>query len=283
MENWKVIPNMGGKYLVSDYGRVWNAYTGISNMREGSKGIIFFSICINSKSGSLPIHKIVGSLFLDKPTNFDYIKHINGNKLDNRKENLYWGKRIIIKKRISGEGNALYKHGLSKTRFYGIWNDMIMRCYNPKKKRYNCYGGRGISVCDRWKIFMNFKEDMMPLYKKGLSLERNNVNGNYEPSNCCWIPLKDQCRNKRDTVFFYLNNEKMLASDVVKKYGGNAFTMYVRKRKGWSDYECIFGKATPKIIYDGNTYTLKELTIKLGITSKAIYNRIKKGLLHRAL
>src|SRR6185312_277070 len=78
-------------------------------------------------------------------------------------------------------------HGLSKSKFYAAWNDMMMRCYNPRRERYKSYGGRGIKVCKRWHSFRNFVEDMYPSYKEGLSLERDNVNGMYKKSNCRWI------------------------------------------------------------------------------------------------
>jgi len=78
-----------------------------------------------------------------------------------------------------------------------IWGTMQQRCLNPKSKAYHRYGGRGITICDRWLDFTRFQEDMEPTWKDGLSIERIDVNGNYEPSNCKWIPVGDQWKNKR--------------------------------------------------------------------------------------
>lgn len=76
---------------------------------------------------------------------------------------------------------------------------MISRCTNPMAAHFEHYGGRGIQVCERWLDVRNFFEDM-GLAPDGYSIERKDVNGNYEPSNCCWIPKKDQSKNRRNCL-----------------------------------------------------------------------------------
>jgi hypothetical protein len=73
---------------------------------------------------------------------------------------------------------------------------MIQRCNNPKATNYKYYGGRGITVCDRWHSFINFLADMGER-PAGMTLDRIDVNGKYEPSNCRWTTSSEQQQNKR--------------------------------------------------------------------------------------
>ena len=100
------------------------------------------------------------------------------------------------------------KHGMRNTAVYRVWVRMISRCTNPKGDSYKDYGGRGIKVCERWKnSFEMFLADMPPFPGKGWSIERNNVNGDYEPENCKWLPLEEQARNKRNNFLLPLGTK----------------------------------------------------------------------------
>lgn len=94
-----------------------------------------------------------------------------------------------------------YRHGLYGTRLYSIWHDMNTRCYYEKTKCYKYYGGRGITICDEWKNnFVNFYNWAINNgYKDNLSIDRIDVNGNYEPSNCRWATMQEQQLNKRNS------------------------------------------------------------------------------------
>ena len=88
-------------------------------------------------------------------------------------------------------------HGLTYHKLYHCWKDMIRRCINQKCKNYKHYGARGITVCNEWLDINNFINDMFPTYQEGLSIDRIDVNGNYEPNNCRWTTKSIQNRNTR--------------------------------------------------------------------------------------
>lgn len=120
-------------------------------------------------------------------------------------------------KRIRVMQELMTTHGLSDSSFYKSYHHMIERCYNPKTKDFDNWGGRGISVCPRWKeSFENFKTDMLETWAPGLTIERKDVDGNYEPSNCTWIPKGDQAKNTRNVVRVWVNGEEACLSDVVR-------------------------------------------------------------------
>jgi hypothetical protein len=87
-------------------------------------------------------------------------------------------------------------HGVGGTPAYNSWKKMMVRCYNPRDAHYHQYGGRGIVVCDRWQNAANFVADMGER-DVGFSIERVDNNGNYEPSNCVWLPIRMQSKNRR--------------------------------------------------------------------------------------
>lgn len=105
-----------------------------------------------------------------------------------------------LRKEIAKEVNTT--HGQSKTLLHGVWERMRQRCENTNASHYADYGGRGIKVCDKWQTFEGFSEDMGPGWEKGLTIERKNNDGNYEPSNCVWATMKTQARNRRNSALF---------------------------------------------------------------------------------
>lgn len=125
------------------------------------------------------------------------------------------------------------KHGQHGTRTYKSWTQMIQRCTNPNAKGYPRYGGRGITVCDRWlESFENFLEDMGER-PPGMTLERLDVNGNYEPGNCTWATWKEQSRNRRTNRLIEFEGETLCMEDVAAKLGISSNTLRDRiKRNG---------------------------------------------------
>lgn len=114
-------------------------------------------------------------------------------------------------------------HGGSGTRLYSIWKGVRNRCFYLNSKNYERYGGRGITVCEEWKDnFVNFRDwSLSNGYKEGLTIDRIDNNGNYEPSNCKWSTNKEQQNNKENNVLITYQNETKTLSQWAEEKGIN--------------------------------------------------------------
>lgn len=131
--------------------------------------------------------------------------------------------------------NRMYKHGQSDTRLYRKWRSMLNRCENSNEPRYKYYGERGIKVCDEWKEYINFYSWAMNSgYIEGLTIDRIDVNGNYEPSNCRWATVKEQALNRRNNHLLEFNGEVKTLKEWQDEYGINRTTLMNRLERGWS-------------------------------------------------
>jgi hypothetical protein len=132
----------------------------------------------------------------------------------------------------------LTKHGMSKDKsvahIYKRWVDMRQRCNNPKINRYNYYGGRGITICERWNEFTHFFEDMSGSFTPGMTLERIDSNGNYEPSNCIWADSTHQQNNKRNNRKYMYEGKLLTIPQWSRNVGIMAGTLKSRLRYGWT-------------------------------------------------
>lgn len=126
-------------------------------------------------------------------------------------------------------------HGMSKDPTYFIWKSMKDRCCNPENERWDRYGGRGLTICERWKLsYEDFMADMGPRPDRG-TIERRDNDLGYFPENCSWESYADQNRNKSNNAPFTLNGVTKLAVDWEAITGINANTMHHRRYRGWSD------------------------------------------------
>jgi hypothetical protein len=128
-------------------------------------------------------------------------------------------RKEITSTRMLVHGHAKRQKGKSSE--YMTWQAMKKRCLNSNDKSYTDYGGRGIKVCDRWMAFENFIRDMGPR-PRGHSLERMDVNGDYCPENCKWIPISEQSKNQRTTRWLTYGNQSMVLKEWAKLIGISA-------------------------------------------------------------
>lgn len=130
-------------------------------------------------------------------------------------------------------------HGRSCTKEHKQWDSMKQRCLNPNHEFFYHYGGRGIKVCDSWlESFENFFADMGEC-PEGLTLDRIENEGNYEPSNCRWATRGEQSRNRRGVVILTLGNDSMCIAEWARRIGMHEDTLRRRIKTGWTVEEAL--------------------------------------------
>lgn len=135
-------------------------------------------------------------------------------------------------------------HGLSHEDWYNSWQHMVNRCTNTENDGYADYGGRGISVCERWLDPKAFFEDMGERPTAKHSIERENVNGNYEPGNCVWATAHVQTRNTRRSVHVTCRGVTKVMTDWAKDVGISAALLRYRiKVRGLPVEDVLFNGA----------------------------------------
>ena len=140
------------------------------------------------------------------------------------------------------------KHGHSgrnRAPEYGVYSTMLSRCYNPNTSKYADYGGRGITVCDRWRGdggYQRFIADM-GRRPKGASIERQDTNGPYSPENCRWATATEQANNRRSNRFIQFEGRRQTLMQWAKEVGINYGTLFDRFERGWSTERALFTPA----------------------------------------
>ena len=135
-------------------------------------------------------------------------------------------------------------HGLcGKPGAWNTWRGMLDRCRNPNHSSFKFYGGRGITVDQRWYLFDNFLEDMgQP--KAGLTLDRIDTNGNYCKSNCRWVTRLEQSHNSRRNRLVTIGDKTQRIGEWTKQFGIRNDTFYWRLKNGWNLIDALTIKPT---------------------------------------
>lgn len=155
-------------------------------------------------------------------------------------------------------------------RIYTVWKDMLARCNNPKKDGYKYYGARGITVCDEWLSYDNFYEWAMANgYNDALTIERKDVEGNYEPFNCEWVSKSDQLRNTTRNV----KVGGVCISQIAEEAGIKVHTVQYRHSVG----NPLTSPAREYVKRECDGKTLKQISKETGISINTLIYRWKTG------
>lgn len=133
-------------------------------------------------------------------------------------------------------GGSHLDSGKKRHSLYITWFNMKQRCYNSKNNVYKYYGNRGILICDEWKdSYESFKNwSLKNGWKQGLTIDRIDVNGNYEPSNCRWSTRQIQANNTTRNKYLTYNNQTKTVTEWEQELGTSKDFLAKRLRKGWS-------------------------------------------------
>lgn len=152
-----------------------------------------------------------------------------------------WCQKHYLKWWKHGDPNTGFElHGLTDTPEHNVWGHMRQRCHNTKNKSYKDYGGRGITICDRWRIsFQSFYQDMGPRPSADHQIDRIDNDGNYEPSNCRWATRETQLNNYRRNRFITIEGRTQSLKRWVDEFGLNYSTVHRRLQLGWSNERAL--------------------------------------------
>lgn len=189
--------------------------------------------------------------------------------------------------------NALAAYGLSNSKIYIAYRNMIRRCTDPKDPAYGDYGGRGITVCDEWKKHINARkqnEGFLRFYNwaiihdgevKGLTLDREDNEKGYSPDNCRFVSMKAQCNNHRGNRIIEYNGESKTSTELAEEYNINPYTLRCRLNSGLSVEEALNNPIRENknlvSISTGETHTITEWSILSGINRSTITGRINRN------
>jgi hypothetical protein len=156
---------------------------------------------------------------------------------------------------------------------------MVDRCTNLKHKDYFNYGGRGIEICERWKKFENFLEDMGERPSREFSIDRINNNKGYFPGNCRWATMKEQCNNRRNNKTITFNGETKTLAQWSEEIGTPLHVLWLRLSYGWSVERMLTEPVRRKNTktFNGKTKTLAQWSEEINISVGTLRKRLNNG------
>lgn len=181
-------------------------------------------------------------------------------------------------------GQGLVTHGLSKHRVYNVWKGMMSRCYNSSNTRFKHYGGRGIEVCADWQDVEKFYDwSLKNGYQETLTIERIDVNGNYEPLNCKWATWKEQANNKTNSKTIEFKGLVKTLTQWSESTGIPYNTLVSRINYGIEppmlfEKEDFVRKDNTLITYNNKTKTMTDWSEITGIKLGTISERYRRGV-----
>ena len=182
-------------------------------------------------------------------------------------------------------GAKFRTHGDSKSSEHCSWRGAKTRCFNPNDSEFHNYGKRGITMCERWvKSYLNFLKDMGRKPTPKHSLERINVNGNYEPSNCCWATQKQQCNNRRNNRLLTFRGRTQNVQRWAEELGLKKQVINGRLGLGWTADKTLStpvlstGRSAKRMItFNGKTMTETQWSAERGWPRSTVTSRIIQG------
>lgn len=174
-------------------------------------------------------------------------------------------------------------HGMYGTKLYRSWSCMKTRCTNPNIPDWENYGGRGIRLCEEWHEFIPFMEWAKSHgYEDGLTIERIDVNGDYCPENCCWIPKEEQVNNRRTSVIVNVDGRDKTITSLAREHNIPVETVRHRLKFGWSVKDALTRERRTwpegkRITCKGKTLSLRGWEKETGIYAGTIAKRLERG------
>lgn len=164
---------------------------------------------------------------------------------------------------------------------YSTWESMVSRCHNPNNPCFNAYGGRGILVCDEWRIFEKFLRDMGQRPSRDYSIDRIDNDTGYQPGNCRWATKREQQRNRRDCNYVEIQGRRMCMTEASEVTGLSVGALRLRQRRGERlDAPRNTSPSTARarrILVGGIEMTIAEAASNLGLSLNAVRSRVKRS------